>query len=109
MFLFLKNYLDSDQEFEQRVVAVMLLSHYLTDDYIDQVIVILDHLKINAYYSKMAVAWAFATILAKYPDKGLSYMKHHHLDDWTFRKTIQKAIESFRVTDELKETLKLMR
>ncbi|MFA6801523.1 MAG: DNA alkylation repair protein [Acholeplasmataceae bacterium] len=109
VFLFLKNYLDSDQEFEQRVVAVMLLSHYLTDDYIDQVIVILDHLKINAYYSKMAVAWAFATILAKYPDKGLSYMKHHHLDDWTFRKTIQKAIESFRVTDELKETLKLMR
>ncbi len=108
-FDFLLAYKDSDKEFEQRVVAVMLLSHFLTDTYIDRVIVILDELKVHAYYAKMAVAWAYATILAKYPTKGLAYMNHHHLDDWTLRKTIQKSIESYRVSDEIKETLRQMR
>lgn len=109
VYTFLSQYFDSDKEFEQRVVAVMLLAHFLEDDYIDRVIEVLDHLKIDAYYSKMAVAWAFATIMAKYPDKGLSYMKQRSLDDWTYRKTIQKSIESFRVSDELKDTLRKMR
>jgi 3-methyladenine DNA glycosylase AlkD len=109
VFDFLQPYINSDKEFEQRVVAVMLLAHFLDDAYIDRVIVILDQLKIDAYYAKMAVAWAFATILAKYPDKGLTYMKSHHLDTWTYKKTIQKAIESFRVSDDLKQTLRLMR
>ena len=105
----LKPFVKSNKEFEQRVVAVMLLCHYLEDDYIDQVIDILSALKIDAYYAKMGVAWAFATILAKYPDKGLKFMEIGNLDPWTYRKTIQKAIESFRVSDKLKDILRSFR
>lgn len=109
VYHFLSSYFDSTKEFEQRVVAVMLLAHFLNDQYIDQVINTLLQLPIKDYYAKMAVAWAFATILAKYPDKGLETLKTHHLDEWTYKKTIQKAIESYRVLDELKETLRSLR
>ncbi len=105
----LKPYVKSDKEFEQRVVAVMLLCHYLEDDYIDQTIDILSSLKIDAYYAKMGVAWAFATILAKYPDKGLKFMERANLDPWTYKKTIQKAIESYRVSDKMKDILRTFR
>lgn len=109
LFLFLKPYFNSTKEFEQRIVAVMFLCHFLTDDYIDIIIPILDQLKIQEYYAKMAVAWAFATILAKYPDKGLAYIKNNHLDKWTHNKAIQKAIESYRVNEDLKEILKTLK
>lgn len=109
VFNFLSPYFKSDKEFEQRIVSVMFLCHFLVDDYIDQVIDILDQQKLHDYYAKMGVAWAFATILAKYPDKGMSYMKDNQLDKWTYKKAIQKAIESFRVSDDIKLALKSMR
>ena len=80
-------YADSRREFEVRVVAVMLMSHFLNDDYIDRVIEVLNHLytgelpeKNDFYYAKMGVAWAIATIAAKYPEKCLKYMKSKEKD-----------------------------
>ena len=58
---FLLPYAKVDDEFKQRVVAVMLMDYYLTDDYIEQTLRILDGLKNEKYYCKMAVAWAVAT------------------------------------------------
>ena len=114
VFAFLQEYVDSDKEYEQRVVAVMLMSQFLNDDYIDRVIEILDKLKIKEYYAKMGVAWAVATVMAKYPDKCMDYLKGacpcgNHLDDWTYNKAIQKMLESYRVSDELKAQLRTMK
>ncbi|MFA5220318.1 MAG: DNA alkylation repair protein [Bacilli bacterium] len=106
---FLIKYAKSEREFEQRFVAVMMLSHYLNDEYIDEVIIWLDRLKNPGYYCKMGVAWAFATIMAKYPDKCFVYLKNNSLDKWTHNKAIQKMIESFRVLDEHKEILRKMK
>ena len=100
---------DSNNEWEIRVIAVTLLSHFLNDKYIDEVIDILDYLKRPTYMSKMGIAWAYATIMAKYPDKMYQYLPSSSLDDWTFNKSISKMIESFRVKDEDKEKLKNMR
>jgi len=103
---FLMKYKDSDKEFESRVVSVMLMAHFLIDDYIDDVIEVLDGLNTDDYYSKMGVAWAVATIMAKYPEKCYSYMTgENHLDNWTYNKSIQKMKESFRVSDEMKRTM----
>ena len=60
-YAMLMKYKDSQKEFESRVVSVTLMSHFLIDDYIDQVIEVLDHLNTDDYYSKMGVAWAVAT------------------------------------------------
>lgn len=105
----LLKYAKSSKEFEQRFVAVMMLSHYLNDEYIDDVIKILDTLRNPKYYCKMGVAWAFATVMAKYPEKCFAYLETNSLDKWTHNKTIQKMIESFRVLDEHKDKLRIMK
>ena len=107
---FLMQYKDSESEFESRIVSVMLLSHYLNDAYIDDVIAVLDVLKTNDYYSQMGVAWAIATVMAKYPEKCLEYLssKTCHLNTITYNMSIRKMRESFRVSDEVKERVKGM-
>ena len=98
-FDLLMEFKDSKKEFEVRVVAIMLMSQFLNDEYIDKVIDVLDSLYTDSYYSRMGVAWAVATIMAKYPEKCIAYMNssNNHLDDWTYNKAIQKMKESFRV------------
>ncbi|MBQ8518166.1 MAG: DNA alkylation repair protein [Agathobacter sp.] len=108
---FLLPYAKVDDEFKQRVVAVMLMDYYLTDEYIDQTLQILDALKNEKYYCKMAVAWAIATAWAKQRDKTYEYMQvgNNTLDDWTYNKAIQKMLESYRVSDEDKRMLREMK
>ena len=99
---FLQPYLQSRQEFELRFGVVMLLSFYIEDKYIDQVLARLDAAKHDGYYVKMAVAWAVSICFIKYPDKTMSYLRHNTLDDWTYNKALQKIIESLRVDKETK-------
>jgi len=58
------------------------------------------------YYVHMMIAWYFATALAKQYDQILPYIEKQKLDVWTHNKTIQKAVESYRITTEQKEYLK---
>ena len=108
---FLMQYKTTTKEFESRVVAVILLSHYLTNEYVDKVIEILDTLSTDKYYSQMGVAWAFATIMGKYSDKCMKYLKSEncHLNKITYNKTLQKIRESCKVSDEIKKLIKDMR
>ena len=105
---FLMEYKNSKKEFECRIIAVVLLSHFLNDEYIDRVIKVLNELNTDDYYSQMGVAWAFATIMGKYPVKCLSYLKSKdcHLDKITLKHTKQKIRESFRVSKDIKELIK---
>ena len=109
VFEFLKSMKESSNEWEIRIIAVTFLSHFLNDEYIDEVIDILDNLQRPTYMSKMGIAWAFATIMAKYEDKTFEYLKKSSLDDWTFNKALSKMKESFRVSDKAKERLSKMR
>ena len=61
------------------------------------------------YYINMMRAWYFATALAKQYDVILPYIQEHRLDRWTHNKTIQKAIESYRIMPEQKTELKKLR
>lgn len=100
-----------DDEFKQRVVAVMLMDYYLTDEYIDLSLKVLDCLKNEKYYCKMAVAWAIATAWAKQREKTFVFMQdgNNTLDDWTYNKAIQKMLDSYRVGDEDKTMLRGMK
>ncbi len=103
---YLQPWLQSGEEYSIRFAVVMMMNYYLNDGYIDRVLSLLDDVKHDAYYVKMAVAWALATALAKQPDKTWNYFQHHHLDNDTWRKTIQKCIESRRISDEQKAILR---
>lgn len=108
---FLLPYVKIDDEFKQRIVAVMLMTYYLTDEYVDMTLEILDSLKNEKYYCKMAIAWAIATAWAKQRDKTFQYMRdgNNTLDDWTYNKAIQKMLESYRVNEEDKKMLRSMK
>lgn len=107
----LMQYKDSDKEFESRVVSVMLLSHYLNDNYIGKVIKILDCLNADKYYAQMGIAWAIATIMGKYPEICLEYLQSAdcHLNIITYNKAIRKIIESYRVSDDVKKFVRKLK
>lgn len=105
----LENYSKVNDEYVQRVVSVMLLSHYNNDEYINYSIELLKTLNHPGYFNKMGISWALATFMIKYPDKVLTYIKSNECDVWIRNKTIQKAIESYRISEDLKLNLREMR
>ncbi len=109
MFKVIKEYLKSTQEYQVRFAIVMLLNYYINDQYIDQVLQILDNVKLDKYYVQMANAWAISICLIKYYNKTLDFLNTTKIDDFTYNKGIQKAIESYRITDEQKEYLRTLK
>lgn len=109
VYEWLMKYKEKEDEFSQRVVAVMLMSHFLTEEYIDRVLSVMNELKYDAYYTKMGVAWCVATAYAKFPAKTMEFLKDTKLDDWTYCKAIQKMLESYRISKEDKERLRAMK
>ena len=76
------------------------LNLYLNDNYIDTVLEISDSIITTEYYVKMANSWLISMCLVKYYDKTINFLKNCHLDDWTYNKALQKAIESYRIKDK---------
>lgn len=109
MWKFIQKYLKSNKEFELRFGIVMLLDYYITEEYIDEVIEILDKIKHEGYYVKMAVAWAISVCYIKFSEKTYKYLLDDNLDEFTHNKAIQKARESYRVSKEDKEKLEKLR
>lgn len=109
MWNFLLNHLESNHEFVKRFVVIMMMNHFLIDEYIEQVMEIINHLNSSEYYLQMGIAWLLATMMVKYPDKTLLYLEHHNLDQWTFQKALQKMLESYRVSDEIKIKIRNMK
>lgn len=90
MFKIIKEYLKSKQEYEVRFAIVMLLDYYINDQYIDQVLQILNNIKLDKYYVQMANAWAISICLIRYYNKTLEFLKTTKIDDFTYNKGIQK-------------------
>lgn len=107
---FIMRYSKNRSEFEMRFCAVMMLLHFITEEYIDDVLKVLDGMKHEGYYLKMAVAWAISMCFVKFPENTMRYLKGKNtLDVWTYNKAIQKIIESYRVDDETKDVLRSMK
>ena len=106
---FLKPYLKSKRDYDIRFGVVMLLSFFIEEDYLDEILNLLENIRHEGYYVKMGVAWAVSICYIKFPEKTLKFLKNCKLDDWTFNKSIQKIIESYRVDKPTKETLKKMK
>ena len=97
-------------EFPLRFAVVMLLAHYINEGYIDRVLTLLNSVKHEGYYVKMAVAWALSVCFIKFPEKTMELLDGcNELDDFTYNKAIQKTIESFRVDAATKDRLRSMK
>ena len=109
MWNFLQKYLKSEKEFEIRFGVVMLLDYYITEEYLEKDFKIFDDIKSEKYYVQMAVAWAISICLIKFYDRTIEYLKNANLDKFTYNKALQKAIESYRITDMQKQELRKMK
>lgn len=103
----IKKYLESDKEFEVRFALVMILNYFLLDQYINDVFKIINKIKLDKYYVKMANAWLVSYCAIRYFDMTYDFLKEESkLDVWTHNKGIQKSTESFRLNKEQKEKLR---
>ena len=106
---FIQKYLKSNNEFEIRFGIVMILDYYIDYNYLQKDFKIFDSIKHEGYYVKMAVAWAISICLIKYYDETIKYLKKTKIDEWTYNKAIQKAIESYRITEMQKKYLRTIK
>lgn len=96
----------SEETYTVRFAIGMLMQFYLDDAFDAQYLKIVVSVKSEEYYVNMMIAWYFATALSKQYDATLPYLQTNQLSVWTHNKTIQKAIESYRITDAQKVYLK---
>ena len=102
----IKLWISSDQTYTCRFGLEMLMTHFLDDDFKPDYLDLVAGLRSQEYYVNMMIAWFFATALAKQWDASFPYIQEDRLSVWVHNKTIQKARESYRITDEQKQILK---
>lgn len=102
-------WITSEHTYTVRFALNMLMRYYLDDDFDEEYPKMAAAVKNDDYYVKMMIAWYFATALAKQYDSIIPYIEQRRLDEWTHRKTIRKAIESYRITDEQKAYLRTLK
>lgn len=102
----IKRWIASSETYTIRYGIGMLMRLYLDADFDPEYVRIVAEVKSDEYYVNMMIAWYMATALAKQWDAVIPYIEEHRMSDWVHRKTIQKAVESYRITDEQKRYLK---
>lgn len=101
----IKKYLKNDNPWINRFGYVLLLNYFIEEEYIDEIFELCEIYK-DEYYVKMAIAWLISMCYIKFKGRTITFLKKHKLDVWTHNKSIQKIIESNRVTNEDKKMLK---
>ena len=101
-----KRWISSGETYVIRYGIGMLMRLFLDEDFSSEYLEMAAAVQSQEYYVNMMIAWYFATALAKQWDATVPYIEQHKLSDWVHRKTVQKAVESYRITPEQKEYLK---
>ena len=106
LLIYIKRWVHSDKTYTVRFGLGMLLNHFLEEGFKSEYLDMAAEIKSDEYYINMMIAWLFATALAKQYDTAIKYIQNKRLSVWVHNKTIQKAVESYRITDSQKEHLK---
>lgn len=109
LIVHIKKWINDDKTYTIRYGIGLLMGLYLDDDYKKEYLDIVSKVRSEEYYVNMMIAWYFATALAKQYDDAISYLENNKLTKWVHNKTIQKAIDSYRVSDDRKDYLRTLR
>ena len=104
-----KIWIDSGETYTVRYGIGVLMSLFLDDDFDPEYLKTVASVRTDEYYVNMMIAWYFATALAKQWDETIPFIENKRLERWTHNKTIQKAIESYRITPEQKIYLRSLK
>ena len=102
----IRGWLGSSETYTLRYGIGMLMRLFLDKDFSPEYLQMVAAIKSQEYYVNMMIAWYFATALAKQWEETVPYIEQHRLSEWVHKKTIQKAVESYRIMPEQKEYLK---
>ena len=102
----IRRWMASSHTYTIRFGIEMLMTFYLDEQFKPEYLGWVAEVHSGEYYVNMMIAWYFATALAKQYDAALPYIQERRLETWTHNKAIQKAIESYRITDEQKNCLR---
>ncbi len=102
-------WISSEHTYTVRFAVNMLMKFYLEENFRTEYLQTVAEIKSDEYYIKMVQAWYFATALAKQWDSAVKIIEENRLNLWTHNKTIQKSVESYRITPEQKEYLKKLK
>lgn len=102
----IKEWCSSSKVYTCRFGMGMLMRHYLDDDFKEEYLDIPASVVSDEYYVNMMIAWFFATALAKQWESTIKYLEENRLSVWVHNKAIQKACESYRITDDQKVYLR---
>ena len=105
----IKIWISSKETYVCRFGILMLMKHFLDDDFKSEYLGTVANIKSDEYYLKMMIAWFFATALSKHWNETIVYLEREKLDVWVHNKTIQKARESYGITTQQKEYLKSLK
>ena len=109
VYKYIKKWINSKYEYKIRFGVVSLLQFYLDDNYRYEELELVGNIKSESYYVKMAIAWFYSFALIKQYDDTIKVFEDKKLDKWIHNKSIQKATESYRVSNERKEYLKSLK
>ena len=101
----IEKWLNSDNEFVVRADLVILMAHFIDEQYLDTVFGLSQSVSHTGYYAYMGNAWLISVCMAKYPRETIAFFRENSLDDKTHNKAIQKSRESFRVSNADKEII----
>lgn len=102
----IEKWIKSDHTYTVRFAVKMLMTYYLDEDFRERYLQMVSDVNSDEYYVNMMLAWYFATALAKRWESAILYIEGNRLPAWVHNKTIQKAVESYRITTEQKEYLR---
>ena len=105
----IETWLKSKHTYTIRFGISMLMRIYLDENFNKKYLSMVSKIKSNEYYVNMMISWYFATSLAKQYKSTIPYLINNKLSVWVHNKTIQKACESYRITNEQKEYLKSLK
>ena len=105
----LLSWMTSERTYTVRFGIVRLMEYYLNEQFQPEMLERVAAIHTDEYYINMAVAWYFSIALIKQAEATLPYIEQHLLDRWVHNKTIQKAVESYRIEDSMKTYLKSLR
>ena len=106
---YIEKWLSAKDTYSVRFGIKMLMEHFLEEDFSPEYPEKVANIKSEEYYIKMMQAWYFATALAKQYDFILPFIEEQKLEKWVHNKSIQKSVESYRITAEQKEHLRKFR
>ena len=108
VYKIIKKYIKSKKEYELRFSLVMLLNYYVEEDYLTDIFKYLNTFKSKDYYAQMAAAWLICVCCTKFPLQTIEFLKTTNINEFTYKKAIQKIQDAYKIDKNIKNICKSM-